>query len=229
MEKVYVDSQGYAHDDENNRWFVGTGYPEGHYNYRSLPKPSRPKPQGIPVDNTAERRAFSAKLLLAALAQGDAQAAEFLGSTFYRVFLSEAQVRYRASIESRYRSLAARMPEVSLLNVTEKRSDVLVENLSDSTVRRLEPFFAVESLDFGGRARLKSLALWPELRKKGPSPLQEAQSHAIRTLYDRTRNNFLRTVLLSLEDGVTPSTRQMDVVRKIFSENGEPIPEILRG
>ena len=222
---IYVDEDGYAHDDENNSWFVGKGYGGKHHPFRSLPKAPPPK---YKVEDTPERRAETNRLILAATASGDTRSALFLIDTFIRYALSDNQIRYRESIGSRLGSLASKMPDVTFVNVYEKRPDILrVERISDADRRRLEPYFFIQD-GLDGRSTLQSYRLDPDL-KKGPSNLHGAQADAIRRLYERTKNHFLKTTLYSLEDGKTPSSRQMEIVRKIFAENGEPLPDILKG
>lgn len=220
---IYVDAQGYATDDENNRWFVGL--PEGNYPASRLPQtPIRPSPRTLSEEAVRE----TDRILLAAAAAGEVKFVQFMLDVYRNYTFSEKQLRFRALIESRLKNLIGRMPFVKLVDTHEKRPDLLkVDRLSDTDRRRLEPFFLVET-GFDGRSTLRSFAFNPELRRKGPAPLHQAQADAIRKLLDRTGNNFLRTVLQSLDAGKTPTTRQMEVVRKIFQENLTSIPDVLR-
>lgn len=54
-ELIHVDADGYAHDDEGNRWFVGKQFPEGQYRPRDVPLPAA---EPVTVDNTARIEAF---------------------------------------------------------------------------------------------------------------------------------------------------------------------------
>ena len=58
--EVFVDEDGYAHDDEGNRWFVGKSVTPGTYRARDLPPPAAPrgKPGQPQVDNTKRIEAF---------------------------------------------------------------------------------------------------------------------------------------------------------------------------
>jgi hypothetical protein len=40
--EIYVDDQGYAHDDEGNSWHIGRQYSGGTYGLRELPRGGRP-------------------------------------------------------------------------------------------------------------------------------------------------------------------------------------------
>lgn len=68
--EVYVDENGYAHDDEGNRWFVGKGFAPGDYRPREVPLPSspqrsrweRPEPSSRPIVDNSKRIAAFEKL-----------------------------------------------------------------------------------------------------------------------------------------------------------------------
>lgn len=56
--EAYVDDEGYAHDDEGNKWFVGKRYAGGTYKPSQLPMPSGGGKSRAKVDNTKRIEAF---------------------------------------------------------------------------------------------------------------------------------------------------------------------------
>lgn len=56
--EVSVDDEGYATDDEGNRWFVGKQYAGGTYRARDLPSGGTTRPAAPKADNSRRIEAF---------------------------------------------------------------------------------------------------------------------------------------------------------------------------
>jgi hypothetical protein len=227
MGPIYVDANGVAHDDENNSWYVGM--PEGHYNLRDLPRPPAEQRPPVPkktVETSEEEKQFLRKALLAAIAKGDRKGAEFLHKMETQRALSEKQIAYRDAILNRHKLLAQRFPYLLFLIWNDISSLELPKPLTLEEQRKLEGFFLIRENE-RGKTELLSYKLNPTL-KVGPSPTQTKQIAALDHLLSKKDIGFLKTIRYQLEDGSSLSPRQMEVVRKIFRENGEPEPEEFR-
>lgn len=55
--EVYVDDEGYATDDEGNRWFVGKRFAGGTHRPKDLPQPAE-RPKAPAADNAKRIEAF---------------------------------------------------------------------------------------------------------------------------------------------------------------------------
>lgn len=220
---IWVDEQGYAHDDENNVWFVGM--PSGHYNFRDLPKPKAeraPKIQKQPVERTQAERDDLTRLVLAAAASGDYKGAEFLNEVRGRSSLSEKQISYVESLRRRYGNFARRFPAIEFYTWNNVLRLEVRKPLTPDETRRLEDFFHIRTNE-QGKEELLAYKLHPNLKPE-PSSVQKGQIAALDRLLARKNIGFLKTIRYQLEDGSSLSPRQMEVVRKIFAENGEPEP-----
>jgi len=153
-------------------------------------------------------------MILAAAASGDARGAAFLIDIQYRSNLTQAQISYRAVLDSKHRRLAFSLPVLPFVNLTKHAESLTVERLTDSERRVVERYFAIEAVDGKPWYRLRSYRLNPGLSK----PSGEEGLAAIDRLLARAPNNFLRTIRRQLADGVPISDRQKAVVEKIFAE-----------
>lgn len=72
--EVWVDDQGYAHDDEGNRWYVGMA--SGTYSYREVPPPRDDRPGRRPYRPKYNRARTPKKVKMSKEAEAQAKVLE---------------------------------------------------------------------------------------------------------------------------------------------------------
>ena len=152
---VYVDSQGFATDDEGNRWQVNKS--PGYYPRNQLPRPRR-APARKPTPQTPEYavpplryggREHSEWMLrisattLAALSQGNLKACGWLSTVAPHSGMTERDVRWIETLEKRYSSILRSLPEISGTYSARKKS-FTTGRLSDQQRNRLSRYFRIE-------------------------------------------------------------------------------------
>jgi hypothetical protein len=128
--EIYVDEQGYAHDDEGNSWFVGQQYGpktysgfSGRFLTRMAPReparrPQTPASEMVPLSESDRTDLRNLVLALHADPRQDVRSSKFIRDIQHKQELTAKQDRWFRSLQKRYRRFLDRIP--GRINVTYK-------------------------------------------------------------------------------------------------------------
>jgi hypothetical protein len=232
--EVFVDQEGWASDDEGNRWFVGPEY-AGTYGSRDmhkLPKrrrdqyPSRPRSTSPKVEQTdADRRNINRALVaIKTSTNPDYKAIKFLSSIAYKTEITEKQKSWRDRLFKQNARVMNDQPRDLIKWFTAGFSGMpeYYGNASKPDhVAYVEKYHESWREESGGirPGPARKAPARPAPAPSAPAADKAKQLEALDALLAANPNNFIQSLRDQVARGRTLSEKQRSALRQNFYRN----------